>query len=360
VLPVVVTGPFAETSPPSRSRVTATIDGHPVWFETSDVALQPSAEGLASAVLLPATRRGRALRINQPVSATWRVNVVRLMEIWSAWWGYPVIPPEADERPDSDPGTGTALCFTGGLDSFHCLLRGELRPDALVFVQGYDIPLADHVRMAAWDRAMGRIAADVGVRPIRLRSNLREHPLVARAHWDRAHGGALAALGHLLPPVAGTLLIASSAPTRYGHPFGSHERTDPLWSSDRLRVIHQGASESRVAKLRAIADEDLAGQHLRVCWENRSSAGNCSACDKCVSTMAMIVACADPGRFVTFEWSVPLHDRIARVRSTRFVRTYGELLEQPLPAPIRKAIAALLRRSVIPNRLRRLWHGWRG
>lgn len=151
-----------------------------------------------------------------------------------------------------------------------------------------------------------------------------------------------------------------SAPTRYGYAWGSHERTDSLWSSDRLLVVHDGADASRVEKLRALAGEPLVHAHLRVCWENRAPAGNCSACDKCVSTMAIAAACAEPERFVTFDWSIPIERRIARLRSTRFVLTYGDLLALPLRASLRSAIEALLRRNRLPYRLRTFWHRWRG
>ena len=354
----VIVGPVEGGS----ARVDTRIDDAGVWFESADGALDTSAEAAGSAVLLPAVRRRRRLRIiGQPVSAVWRTNVVRLMEVWREWWGYPVLEPHVDVRTEVRPrADGTVLCFTGGLDSFYSLLRGERLPDALAFVQGYDIPLGDRVRQAAWDAALTRVAAATGTRAIRLRSNVRTHPLVARSQWDRAHGGALAAIGHLLSSAAGTLVIASSAPVRYGHAWGSHESTDRFWSSDRLLVVHHGASQSRIEKLQAIGGERLVQQHLRVCWENRVPAGNCSTCDKCVSTMVMIAACADPSRFDTFDWSVPVERRLDRLRSTRFVRTYGELLHLPLPATLATAIQSLLRRNLLPGRVRALWHDWRG
>jgi hypothetical protein len=352
-------GPVEAHGP--RSYVQALTGGLPVWFESSDIELDPSAEALASALLLPSARQGRRLHlVDGRIGQEWRDNVLRLMAVWREWWKYPVLEPQAALAPGTRPRAGgTALCFTGGLDSFYSLLRGE-RPDALVFVQGYDIPLDDHLRMSAWSAAMTSVAAETGSRAVRLRSNLRTHPLVAASQWDRAHGGGLAAVGHLLASSFGTLAVASSAPTRYGYPWGSHERTDHLWSSDRLHVVHHGASESRVQKLVAIANEPLAQQHLRVCWANRARDGNCSACDKCVSTMAIIAACGDPSRFVTFDWSERVDRRIARLWSTRFIRTYGELLELPIAPPLRASIVSLLRRNVWPDRVRRAWHNWRG
>lgn len=354
-------GPAEDRRRGPASCVEARVDHQGVWFESGDIDLDRSIESFASALLLPAVRRHRQLDLaGQPVSQQWQENVRQLMAVWREWWNYPVLEPHAARTHEiRDRAEGRALCFTGGLDSFYSLLRDE-RPDALVFVQGYDIPLDDEVRMSAWNDALTRVGTETGIRAIRLRSNLRAHPLVMASQWDRAHGGGLAAVGHLLAGSFGTLVIASSAPTRYGHAWGSHERTDPLWSSDRLRVVHHGASESRVEKLRAVADEPLVQGQLRVCWANRTRAGNCSRCDKCVSTMAMIAVCGDASRFATFDWSEPVDRRIARLWSTRFIRTYGELLELPMPAPLRASITALLRRNVLAERVRRAWHAWRG
>lgn len=357
----VVVGPVQSVSTEGRRRSAARVDGATVWFESPDTELDPSPEALASAFLLPAVRRRRRLELaGGPVSREWRQNIHRLLPIWQDWWGYPVLEPIVEDRLEDRARAGSAaLCFTGGVDSFYSLFCSAPRPDALVFVEGYDIPLDEKVRLDTWNAAMSRVASDTGTRAIRVRTNLRAHPLVARSQWDRAHGGALAAIGHLLTPVAGRLVISSSAPTRYGYAWGSHERTDHLWSSECLHVEHHGASASRIEKVQAIAAEPLVRRHLRVCWENRAAHGNCSECDKCLNTMVTILACGDPGRFTTFDWSIPLEERLARIRITRFVLTYGELLQLSLPAPVSAAIERLLQRTVLPARLRQLWHWWR-
>ncbi len=325
---------------------TAAVNGRPVWFDCREAELDSSPEAIAGTVLLAAAERGRRLRIADPVSAAWRCNITQMMGIWREWWGCPVLPPHAPELPAPRPWSPRAVrWFTGGVDSFFTLLCGETRPDVLAFVQGYDIPLDDAPRMAAWEPALREIAGSMGARAIVMRSNLRSHPLVARSSWERTHGGALAAIGHLLAPSAGTLLIASSFPAHYGYRWGSHVRLDPLWSSDRLGVVHDGATHSRVGKLRAIADHELAQRHLRVCWENRSPTGNCSRCDKCLCTMATVMACGRHDRFRTFDWPASLTGRINQIPATRFVRTYGELLDESLPPPLAEAIRALLKRS---------------
>ena len=53
---------------------------------------------------------------------------------------------------EAEPKTcnsGTGLCFTGGVDSFHSLLAEGLDITHAVFVHGYDIPFGDTSRMVA-------------------------------------------------------------------------------------------------------------------------------------------------------------------------------------------------------------------
>jgi hypothetical protein len=155
------------------------------------------------------------------------------------------------------------------------------------------------------------------------------------------------------------LLIASSFPTHYGYHWGSHADLDPLWSSDRLRVVHHGATHSRVGKMLAIAGHEWVQRHLRVCWENRTPTGNCSRCDKCLGTMVTIVACGGQDRFRTFDWPLSLVDRLNQLPATRFIHTYEELLDADLPPSLAEAVRALLRRSTANSAGRSpLWQRW--
>lgn len=356
----VIIGPVHAGIVSNAKRVMASVGRSSVWFDCRGAELDASPEAIAGTVLLAATEHGRRLRINDPVSAQWRSNLTQMMAIWQRWWGFPVLPPAAPELPAPRPARdGAILCFTGGLDSFYSLLHADAKPDALAFVHGYDITLDDTPRMVAWESAFREIAGAVGARALVLRSNLRSHPLVARSAWRRVHGGALAAIGHLLAPAAGTLLIASSFPAHYGYHWGSHVELDPLWSSDRLRVVHHGATHSRVGKMRAIVDHELPQRHLRVCWENRAPTGNCSRCDKCLCTMATILACGGQNRFRTFDWSTSVTDQVNQLPATQFIRTYGELLDAGLSASLAEAVRALLKRSAV-KRARPLsfWQRW--
>jgi hypothetical protein len=322
------------------------LEGGQIWFESRDSVLDDGIEAAAGSLLMPAAAAGRRLKIRGPVSAVWLANLGRMMEIWRRWWDYPVLLPAAEVLSEARPSAaGVALCFTGGVDSFHTLLCGPVKPDVLAFVHGYDIALDDHRRIAAFEPSMRDVAAAAGARAVLLRSNLRLHPLSAACDWEQSHGGAIAAIGHLLAGQVGTLLVSSSFPTTYGYNWGSHWQLDPYWSSDRLTVVHHGATHSRLGKVREIAGHELVQRHLRVCWENRAPAGNCSRCDKCLCTMALVASCGSTGRYSVFDWSDSLADRLGRLPLTRFILTYGELLESGPDRRLAAAIRSLLKRT---------------
>ncbi len=235
------------------------------------------------------------------------------MKTWRAWWKYPELVPRADKRDDSDEpnSDSAALCFSGGVDSFYSLLSLQPKPEFLIAIHGFDIPLRDEVRMSALKESLGHAAAHVGAKPIVIRTNFREHPGAGRAGlWERAHGGALAAVGHLLCAAAGRLIISSTYSVNRQRPWGSSFMTDHLWSSDRLEVLHYGADLGREEKLRFLAREPLARRHLRVCWENRAPCGNCSRCAKCVVTMLMLAECDELGAFPAFTSGASLAETI--------------------------------------------------
>jgi hypothetical protein len=345
-------GEIVATHQGGLHRVAAEAAGAALWFESADAPLCASPEAYGSAMLVAALHAGSQLELGQAACREWLSNIERLLPILQEWWGYPALVPLAPclDKAAAAPGAQTALCFSGGVDSFYSLLRGEHRPQWLVFVSGYDITLHDAARMAACESTLRVIAAECGARPVVVRTNLREHHVFAEAPWVRTHGGALAAIGHVLAGPVGQLIISSTYQYDHSYPWGSHWRTDPLWSSRLLRIIHQGASLWRHQKLWAIADEELVRRHLRVCWENRVPAGNCSRCDKCVITMLELEMRGRLRNFAVFEHPWSLAGRIDALPRTAYQRTYDVLLQQGLSYLVKRAVKRLLRRTGQPLR----------
>jgi hypothetical protein len=344
-----VIGPIEFQHRGGVSRVWATVDGLPVWFESASAVLSPSAEAFASAFLIPALQHRVPLRIHARLSPTWRQNVRQLLGIFHNWWDYPdALPIVSDgeaELPAKRPESGQ--CFSGGADSFFSLLRGKHATDYLVFVHGFDISYRDAFRMRKYRPSLTAVAEAVGRPALIVRSNLRKHPLFASVSWERTHGGALAAIGHLLSPVMGSLVIPSSYTYNDPHPCGSHWTTDPLWSTENMQIIHDDASLYRLDKLKTMASEPLVRHHLRVCFENLALSGNCSRCDKCVRTMIVLAVRGELQHYPVFDQRTPIPailDGMDPVHQDVH-RRYESLRQEGLPAEIEAAVLRLLNRK---------------
>lgn len=328
-------------------RVTAEVNGRDLWFESGDTALEPSPEAFAGALLIPALTRGADLVVDQPLSAGWLANARSLMKIMREWWGFPIVGVRtaasaaySERRPP-----GRALCFSCGVDSFYSLLRSADRIDSIVFVHGFDVPVEDTARMEMVERHFRAVAAETGKQGILVRTNLRVHPCMRRVSWNRAHGGALAAIGHLLADV-GELVVAASVPIDYGHRWGSHYEIDHLWSSEKTRIVHHGAELWRREKLREIACEPVVRKHLRVCWRATGGDLNCSECEKCIRTM---IALSGLGRLEDFPFSpsAPIPRLVASIRKVHPLlgRMYQAHLADGLAPEIEGEVRALIERT---------------
>lgn len=212
--------------------------------------MELTGEAIGTAALIAALQAHLGLAIEAPADSTWLANAARAMEVASEWWKYErIVIAAPNPVPASGPAGGAALCFTGGVDSFHSLLFGARPIDFLLYVQGYDVPLNDVARLASIERDLVAVADATGKLPLLTRTNYREVPVFAAPWWERSHGAALAAVGHLLVGGVGTLLI--SAADHYAHPraWGSSWALDHLWSSSRLAVGHVGVSSAASRRL---------------------------------------------------------------------------------------------------------------
>lgn len=346
-------GPIEHERVNGRGRITALVGREPVFFESADAQLVPSVEAFASVFLIPALALGVRLVLDLPPSETWLANARRIVPLFRKWWGYTGPDPlfGIESRPDAGPPRiEGGQCFSGGLDSFYTLFKSPHRRDYLVFVHGFDIPLSDERRMRAYEPSLRTVAAETGRKALLLRTSLRRHSQVRAVSWSEAHAGALAAAGHVLSDTLGSLVIPSTLSSGRPERYGSNWDSDPLWSSDRLRVVHDETDLERWDKLPPIADEPLLYRCLRVCWENLEPTGNCGRCEKCMRTRVLFA-----------RWG--LLDRIAPVFAEK--RSLVESLDRmdpllneprtwvwepyyqhlPLPGEVLEAIRRLTERS---------------
>ena len=331
-------------------RVSVEVMGQSIWFESAEIELRPSPEAFASALLIPTLHHGEALEIEAPLDSTWIANVGRILPVTSEWWGYPEIPPQGTEavHPAVASFRETALSFSGGVDSFYSLLRYPGKIDYLVFTMGFDMTWDDEVRFNAFRDTLNQAASRIGAKPIVIRTNLKEHPLFASgASWERTHGGALAAVGHLLGGAIGQFIVSSSIPRKRDKPWGSHWMIDEHWSSANLRIVHFGEERQRNEKLMGIAGEPMLRNNLRVCWENRTPTGNCSVCEKCLRTRIALAMAGELENYTVFQGEASLAQDIDNLpRSSGMMITFEEALKDHRISPrIKRSIGALIERS---------------
>jgi hypothetical protein len=301
---------------PGGHRVSAIVAGAPLWFESPDARLHCSPEAFATLMFVPALMARAQLRATAPLDDAWLTSTQAVPGMLHAWWGYPDAYPVIATRAAGAgpvPSSRRALTFSGGVDSMYELLRSMPEIDALLFVHGFDIDIEDRHRADEFEKSVRRLAAQTAKQAIVLRTNARKHRLFRNFDWERTHGAALAAAGHVLTGHVGRVRIASSWTYAEPEPWGSRWDLDPLWSSTALRIEHADASLTRQQKIAAIAAEPLAHQHLRVCWENLTAAGNCCRCTKCLRTMLTLKAHGMLERFETFERDADLVARLDAV-----------------------------------------------
>jgi hypothetical protein len=342
-------GPIQSSRSGDMHRVWSMVCGQPVWFESADTTLKASAEAFGSCFLIPALQARRPLRLPHSLSPRWRDNVAKLLPTFHQWWSYPPTL-EIDSQGDAVPGGQSpdgAQCFSGGADSFYSLLRGTHATRYLVFVHGFDISYRDGYRMRKYRPALDEICRATGKIPIVIRTNLRKHPFFSQAAWENSHGGALAAIGHLLSHIVGRLIIASSNSYDDPRPCGSHWDTDPLWAAENLEIVHDDAALYRLNKLKTMDDEPLVQRHLRVCYENLATYGNCSRCDKCVRTMLVLHLRGQLRNYPVFDRRTPLITILDMMDPVKedVHRRYEELLRDGMPAELEAAVRRLLSRS---------------
>ena len=301
------------------------LDGVQLWFRYPlevDQYLSESAHPWIAALLMPAMRLGRSLRINLPVSSQFYRNMQRFMEIVHVWWPeYRPVAIETGEIADT-AGNGTAVgCFfSGGVDSFYTVLKNAEREASsnsiishLLFIHGFDIGLqANRIYRLAYDN-ISSAAARFGINLLQCTTNIREVLCEEYASWPYCHGLLMASTALGIEKFWRQVYIPSSHKYSDLFPWGSHPLTDPLISTDAVPFIHDGCEASRTNKvLWQVAKSDIALDYLRVCWRNRFGKYNCGECEKCIRTMINLEVAGVLSKCKTFDRQL-LHSDVANI-----------------------------------------------
>lgn len=271
-------------------------------------ALDPSADTSAAVVaaLVFALRHQPDLVVEGPVDAALAANLEEIQAAYLAWdlqatpvsvAARSITPVRAARHRD----LRRAAFFSRGVDSVFTAARdraGARTLDALVFVDGLE-PRHDDEVGAAEIRLATETAAQLELPLVVVRTNVRDLFDPAGFDWEDAVGAGLASVAVALArPERGRqhrghrgfdeVVIPSGDSWETVEPCGTSPLLDPLFSTSRVRVVHDSIAHTRLGKigwLVANRPDLLAG--LKVCFkENRPD--NCGTCGKCLLTMAAL------------------------------------------------------------------------
>src|SRR6185312_10304747 len=144
------------------------------------------------------------------------------------------------------------------------------------------------------------ICTDIGLDVIPIRSNFCTLNRKMHFWMYRYHGAFLASMAHFLGREFRLCYIASSYPATQLVPWGSHPQLDPFYSSQHVRISHDGVELSRLQKVETLRGWPAALDRMYVCTSNVSQGENCGSCEKCVRTRVHLLIAgllADAGAF---------------------------------------------------------------
>ena len=298
--------------------VTADGNRYEIFYRASRGPLALSAEPFLAAALLPAMKIGAPVHIAGPVSPRLLAQAGKFQEIMCTWYrDLHRVPVEAEgQLPAGAPAPLEIGCFfSGGIGSSYSALKRQTELAALVFVHSFDILLSDEtVRMTVTDN-LRQAAAELHKPLIEVETNVRKL-LDQYVTWgEHSLGAALASVALALSPQFQKVYIPSSFPYSHLFPWGSHPLTDPLWSTERTQIVHDGCEASRWQKLERLAGNATARLYLRVCGQQTDGASNCCRCPSCLGVMAYLRLAGRQEQFPTFARRLDL-DELAHMPIT--------------------------------------------
>jgi hypothetical protein len=280
------------------------------FIRASEPVLEASLDAFVACALPPAMALGAGVELAGPASARLVSALPTIVDILAAWnpqltrVSFPSLIPVASRRSSSGR---VGVFFSGGVDSLYSFLKHRDEITDLIFVHGFDIPLANVELRRRAAAQVEAVASEFGIGVVQVETNLKL-VLDTFVGWGPvAHGSGLAAVGHLLAPAFERLYIASSCHYTDIFPWGTHPLLDPLWSSEVLEFVHDGCAARRMEKVDFIAGFDTALSNLRVClWADDvafepGGASNCGRCEKCLRTMVSLEAAGKLSQCKSFD-----------------------------------------------------------
>lgn len=183
-----------------------------------------------------------------------------------------------------------AAFFSRGVDSLFTAAHdrsAHRELDAVVFVDGLE-PRHDDAVRSEERRLAAEAAGRLGLPHVVVETNVRELFDPAGFDWEDAVGAGLASIALALAGAFDEVVIPSGDSYDTVEPCGTSPLLDPLFSTSRVRVVHDSLARSRLGKVGWLVEHrpDLLAD-IKVCFkENRPD--NCGRCGKCLLTMACL------------------------------------------------------------------------
>lgn len=282
-----------------------------------------NGDAFVPALLLPAMAGGQKLEILPPISQQLFDNLPTIQAMFNQWFPATLkrVEVSAPRRIKYNPDAGgrAGAFFSLGVDSFYTLYKDTHhmffhRPPVshLIYMKGLESPLSAyrHQQDQAVIQNVLAVAAETRKEAIIGETNIRDcFPFL---DWGWHYNGAgLAAVGLSLGDGLGHILVPSSHAYRDNLPWGSSPLMDPLWSTEKTVIVHDGCEADRTEKVVSLARDQLAMRYLRVCSENKGGVQNCGKCEKCLRTMLSLSICGKLSEAGSFPHKLP-----ARLRMT--------------------------------------------
>ena len=271
----------------SYNELSALMDDYRLWYRVpAEYNIAIAGDPFLAAGFFPSMVTGETLEIEKGASVSQKLinGAFQLQEIFSFW--NPSLKKfkiRANEEIHESINTGTASFFSGGVDGLYTLGKHPNEITHLVYINGFDFEMSPEIFESSVTRNR-RIATSFNKILIPVETNnysFMKHHRISR----------ILNFGSCLASVA-LFLGFSKTFIPAGHtfyelfPHGSHPLTDPLWSSEGMKIIHDGADAGRIEKTLQLIEDNRFTEHLNnliVCWSEPNS--NCGKCGKCIRTM---------------------------------------------------------------------------
>lgn len=185
------------------------------------------------------------------------------------------------------------IAYSGGLDSTYALHahakkllgRRSCKIVAGVLICGFDIPLNNAESFDIAKQYTGNILRSYGVGQVTVRTNWRE----LDTSWEETHMfGVVSVISQFSSSVSRGVIASDFPYDDESLGWGSNTVTNQLFSLSSFPLEFTGGALSRTDKAKALSNEQVILENLRVCYQGVS--GNCGKCGKCNYTKLNFLA----------------------------------------------------------------------